>query len=78
LVPAHRNPFWLASIVIHAHNIADVEATLLEWKPNFPIKLRLSVISENALGRSLPPSSNSSWCIRFTDPGGSRRKPSAD
>jgi NADPH:quinone reductase-like Zn-dependent oxidoreductase len=32
----------------------------------------------NALGRSLSPSSNSSWCICFTDPCGSRRKPIAD
>ena len=32
----------------------------------------------NALGRSLSPSSNSSWCICFTDPCASRRKPSAD
>src|SRR6266481_8771666 len=30
------------------------------------------------LGRSLSPSSNSSWCICFTDPCESRRKPSAD
>jgi hypothetical protein len=32
----------------------------------------------NALGRSFSPSSNSSWCICFTDPCGSRRKPRAD
>src|ERR1700674_5515914 len=38
----------------------------------------LSMILGNALGRSLSPSSNSSWCICFTDPCGSRRKPSAD
>src|SRR5271163_3432935 len=37
----------------------------------------LSMILGNALGRSLSPSSNSSWCICFTDPCGSRRKPSA-
>jgi hypothetical protein len=29
-------------------------------------------------GRYLSPSSNSSWCICFTDPRGSRRKPRAD
>jgi hypothetical protein len=38
----------------------------------------LSMILGNALGRSLSPSSNSSWFICFTDPCGSRRKPSAD
>src|ERR1700740_3033192 len=38
----------------------------------------LSMILGNALGRSLSPSSNSSWCICFTDPCGSRRKPRAD
>jgi NADPH:quinone reductase-like Zn-dependent oxidoreductase len=38
----------------------------------------LSMILGNALGRSLSPSSNSSRCICFTDPCGSRRKPSAD
>jgi hypothetical protein len=32
----------------------------------------LSMISGNALGRSLSPSFNSSWCICFTDPCGSR------
>jgi len=37
-----------------------------------------SMILENALGRSLSPSSNSSWYICFTDPCGSRRTPSAD
>ncbi len=36
------------------------------------------MILGNALGRSLSPSSNLSWCICFTDPCGSRRKPSAD
>src|SRR5271154_591743 len=38
----------------------------------------LSMILGNALGRSLSLSSNFSWCICFTDPCGSRRKPSAD
>ena len=38
----------------------------------------LSMTLGNALGLSLSPSSNSSWCICFTDPWGSRRKPSAD
>src|ERR1700738_1818110 len=38
----------------------------------------LSMILGNALGRSFSPSSNSSWCICFTDPCGSRGKPSAD
>jgi len=37
-----------------------------------------SVIFGKALGRSFSPSSNSSWCICFTYPCGSRRKPSAD
>jgi hypothetical protein len=45
-----------------------------------PESVCLSMILENALGRSLSPSSNSSWCICFTDPCGSRprRKPIAD
>src|SRR6266702_3646184 len=43
-----------------------------------PGSVCLSMILGNALGRSLSPSSNSSWCICFTDPCGSRRKPSAD
>ena len=38
----------------------------------------LSMTLGNALGLSLSPSSNSSWCICFTDPCGSCRKPSAD
>src|ERR1700730_11082195 len=45
------------------------------WMPE---SVCLSMILGNALGRSLSPSSNSSWCICFTDPRGSRRKPSAD
>ena len=45
------------------------------WMPG---SVCLSVILENALGRSLSPSSNSSWCICFTDPCRSRRKPRAD
>src|SRR5580698_6567272 len=43
-----------------------------------PGSVCLSMILGNALGRSLSPSSNSSWCICFTDPCGSRRKPSPD
>src|SRR5258708_31753833 len=43
-----------------------------------PESVCLSMILVNALGRSLSPSFNSSWCICFTDPCGSRRKPSAD
>src|SRR5258708_8969632 len=43
-----------------------------------PESVCLSMILGNALGRSLSLSSNSSWCICFTDPCGSRRKPSAD
>ena len=43
-----------------------------------PESVYLSMILGNALGRSLSPSSNSSRCICFTDPCGSRRKPSAD
>jgi hypothetical protein len=43
-----------------------------------PGSVCLSMILGNALGRSLSSSSNSSWCICFTDPCGSRRKPSAD
>src|ERR1700731_3440071 len=43
-----------------------------------PESVCLSMILENALGRSLSPSSNSSWCICFTDPCGLRRKPSSD
>src|SRR5258708_1927088 len=43
-----------------------------------PESVCLSTILENAPGRSLSPSSNSSWCICFTDPCGSCRKPSAD
>src|SRR5712692_2358185 len=43
-----------------------------------PESVCLSMILGNALGRSLSPSSNSSLCICFTDPWGSRRKPSAD
>src|ERR1700733_11065561 len=43
-----------------------------------PESVCLSMILGNALGRSLSPSSNSSWCICFTDPCGSGRKPSAD
>ena len=43
-----------------------------------PESVCLSMLLENALGRSLSPSSNSSWCICSTDPCGSRRKPSAD
>src|SRR6266403_549701 len=43
-----------------------------------PESVCLSMILGNALGRSLSPSSNSSWCICFTDPCGRRRKPSAD
>src|SRR5271163_1751468 len=43
-----------------------------------PESVCLSMILGNALGRSLSPSSNSSWCTCFTDPCGSRRKPSAD
>src|SRR5260370_30431179 len=43
-----------------------------------PESVCLSMILGNALGRSLSPSSNSSWCICFTDPCGSRRKPIAD
>src|SRR6266446_233448 len=43
-----------------------------------PETVCLSMILGNALGRSLSPSSNSSWCICFTDPCGSRRTPSAD
>ena len=45
------------------------------WMPE---SVCLSMILGNALGRSLSPSSSSSWCICFTDPCGSRRKPSAD
>src|SRR6266404_9464306 len=43
-----------------------------------PGSVCLSMILGNALGRSLSPSSNSSRCICFTDPCGSRRKASAD
>ena len=43
-----------------------------------PESVCLSMILGNALGRSLSPSSNFWWCICFTDPCGSRRKPSAD
>src|ERR1700732_2571863 len=43
-----------------------------------PESVCFSVIFGKALGRSFSPSSNSSWCICFTDPWGSRRKPSAD
>src|SRR4029077_3551211 len=43
-----------------------------------PESVCFSMIFGNALGRSLSPSSNSSWCICFTSPYGSRRKPSAD
>src|ERR1700692_1628830 len=43
-----------------------------------PESVCFSMIWGNALGRSLSPSSNSSWCICFTDPCGSRRKPNAD
>jgi hypothetical protein len=42
-----------------------------------PESVCLSMILENALGRSLSPPSNSSWCICFTDPRGARRKPSS-
>jgi hypothetical protein len=45
------------------------------WMPE---SVCLSMILGNALGRSLSPSSNSSWCICFADPCGSRRKSSAD
>src|ERR1700722_5971877 len=43
-----------------------------------PESVCLSMILGNALGRSLSPSSNFWWCICFTDPCGSRRKPGAD
>src|SRR5712671_4923807 len=43
-----------------------------------PESVCLSKILGNPLGRSLSPFSNSSWCICFTDPCGSRRKPIAD
>src|SRR6266481_2769284 len=43
-----------------------------------PESVYFSVIFGNGLGRSFSPSSNSSWCIFFTYPCGSRRKPSAD
>jgi hypothetical protein len=43
-----------------------------------PESVCFSMIFGNALGRSFSPSSNSSWCICFTDPCGSRRNPSAD
>src|SRR5271168_4921528 len=43
-----------------------------------PGSVCLSMIWGNSLGRSLLPSSNSLWCICFTDPRGSHRKPSAD
>src|ERR1700731_815805 len=42
-----------------------------------PESVCLSTILGNALGRSFSPSSNSPWCICFTDPLGSRRKPRA-
>jgi hypothetical protein len=45
------------------------------WTPE---SVCLNMILGNALGRSLLLSSNSSWCICFTDPRGLRRKPSAD
>jgi hypothetical protein len=45
------------------------------WMPE---SVCFSMIWGNALGHSLLPSSNSSWCIYFTDPCGSCRKPSAD
>src|SRR4029077_19310046 len=45
------------------------------WMPE---SVCLSVILGNALGRSLSLSSNSSWCMCFTDPCASGRKPSAD
>src|SRR5580693_5621048 len=40
-----------------------------------PESVCFSMIFGNALGRSFSASSNSSWCICFTDPCGSRRKP---
>src|SRR5260370_41846089 len=43
-----------------------------------PESVCFSVIFGKAPGRSFSPSSNSSWCICFTYPCGSRRKPSAD
>src|ERR1700739_2228304 len=43
-----------------------------------PESVCLRLILGNALGRSSPPSSNSSWYICFTGPSRSRRKPSAD
>jgi len=45
------------------------------WMPE---SVCFSMIFGNALGRSLSLFSNSSWCICFTYPSGSRRKPSAD
>ena len=45
------------------------------WMPE---SVCLSMILGNARGLSLSPSSNSSGCICFTDPCGSRRKPSVD
>src|SRR5580658_4497346 len=42
-----------------------------------PESVCLIVMRENALGRSLLPSSNSSWSICFTDPCGSHHKASA-
>src|SRR6267154_4811420 len=43
-----------------------------------PESVFFSMIWGNSLGHSLLPSYNSSRCICFTDPCGSRRKPSAD
>src|SRR5271169_2935823 len=43
-----------------------------------PESVCFNMICGNSQGRSFSRSSNSSWCICFTDPRGSRRKPSAD
>jgi len=54
--------------------LGAVAASCNYWMPE---SVYFSVIFGNALGRSFSPSSNSSWCICFTYPCGSRRKPSA-
>src|SRR5258707_8472002 len=43
-----------------------------------PESVCFNMICGNSLGRSFSPSSNSPWYICFTDPRGSRRKPSAN
>ena len=76
--------YWSPDYIQHSAHIAPGREGLFNLIKSVPPTLKYEpgmIVAEgdlcgNSLGRSFSPSSNSSWCICFTDPCASRRKPS--